>query len=202
MYRTSTWAGFELLVERLWPAVRGCVHQTKLACDGITSKPKFAQARGQAARGSRRSCGGSRPARPGRRWPPSPPAIESASQLYESLTLIELLDDLRLGDEIAEPQPGQGIRLAQRAADEDLLVLARPDRRTRTRRNRRTPHRPSSGHGSRSASSSTASRLTIVPGRAVGIRQKRELQARRAAAPNAAGSDQSALNRTSSHRAP
>ena len=59
--------------------------------------------------------GGARAVEPrrGRRSPPTAPAIDSASQLYESFTLASSLDHLRLGDDVAEPQPGQRVRLAR-----------------------------------------------------------------------------------------
>ena len=52
------------------------------------------------------------------------PAIDNASQLYESLTFISSVDHLRLGDQKPESQAGQRVRLAQRPRDHDLFVLS------------------------------------------------------------------------------
>ena len=90
-------------------------------------------------------------------------AIDSESQLYESLTLISSLNHLRLADQIAKPQPRQPIRLAQRPADQNLLVLRHQiDARLKSAKSTYASS-TSSGHGSRSANSRIASRLTIVP---------------------------------------
>ena len=58
------------------------------------SSPHAARSAGRGWPGFWPDC---RPARPDRRWPPWPPAIARASQLYESFTLIKLLESNAAG---------------------------------------------------------------------------------------------------------
>ena len=87
MYRTRIRLRFQLLVERLAAAAPGCGFQTKLACESTVAKPKSPHCRRSA---------GARVARILARFSASQawssmaavaPAIDSASQLYESFTL-------------------------------------------------------------------------------------------------------------------
>ncbi len=117
------------------------------------------------------------------------------------LHLGQLLDHLRLGHEVAEPQPGQRVRLAQRPRHHDLLApghqrhavrLGEIDVRLVDQQRTRQPlgnlqHALRRNHRARGA---------------VRIGQEHQPQVVARPRRNSSGSDQSALNRTSSLRAP